>query len=197
MTRPKKMFVNLSKKEEYRFHILFSIHFQLEFNIGGWSMPDEATTHYEDVINEMTLGAKFLYDEFGIRPTVGWHPDTFGHSNQMAAIYADMGFDSFTFWRIHYAEDRKRKEQQELEFVWRGSKSLDAESDVFAHVFDSGYGSPDECEFLANSSGETWYWTDDNRWFQWDNDLPTYRHRSTHRSAQVQEQRRVSCQAIQ
>ena len=87
---------------------------RLEFNIGGWSMPDEATTHYEDVINEMTLGAKFLYDEFGIRPTVGWHPDTFGHSNQMAAIYADMGFDSFTFWRIHYAEDRKRKEQQEL-----------------------------------------------------------------------------------
>ena len=33
---------------------------QFEYNRGGWVMSDEAATTYEDVINEMTLGAKFI-----------------------------------------------------------------------------------------------------------------------------------------
>ena len=137
-------------------------------------MADEATCHYEDVINEMSLGAKFIYDEFGVRPTVGWHVDPFGHSSQMASLYHDMGFDVFAFWRIHYDDVNERKATQKLEFVWRGSQSSGAKSDVFSHYLDSGYGSPGECDFFANSGGECYYWTGDDRWLQWDDDLPTY-----------------------
>ena len=43
-------------------------------------MSDEATATYEDIINEMTLGAKFIYDEFGVRPTVGWRLTMACHS---------------------------------------------------------------------------------------------------------------------
>ena len=33
---------------------------RLEFINGGWSMHDEACTHYEDMINNMRLGHEFL-----------------------------------------------------------------------------------------------------------------------------------------
>lgn len=45
---------------------------RLEFVGGGWSMHDEACTHYEDMINNMMKGHDFLMKEFGIRPRIAW-----------------------------------------------------------------------------------------------------------------------------
>ena len=33
---------------------------QLEFINGGWSMNDEAVTHYVDIIDQMSLGSKYF-----------------------------------------------------------------------------------------------------------------------------------------
>jgi lysosomal alpha-mannosidase len=38
---------------------------RLEFTGGGWSMNDEATTHYSSIIDNMALGLKTLKDIFG------------------------------------------------------------------------------------------------------------------------------------
>ena len=38
---------------------------RLEFTGGGWSMNDEATTHYSAIIDNMSLGFKTLVDTFG------------------------------------------------------------------------------------------------------------------------------------
>lgn len=137
-------------------------------------MADEAGTHYEDIINEMTLGHKYIFDQFGVRPKVGWHIDPFGHSNQVSTLYSQMGFDAFSIYRIHHDDVDKRMADKNLEFVWRGSKSLDKESDIFVHVLDSGYAAPAECNFYATDAGQTYYWTPDDQWAQWDDDLPTY-----------------------
>ena len=45
---------------------------RIEFVNAGWSMHDEANTHYEDQINNMMIGHEFLMKEFGIRPHIGW-----------------------------------------------------------------------------------------------------------------------------
>ena len=37
---------------------------QIEFLNGGWCSNDEATTYYEDIIEQMTLGHDFLKKEF-------------------------------------------------------------------------------------------------------------------------------------
>ena len=148
---------------------------QFEFNLGGWVMSDEATATYEDVINEMTLGAKFIYDEFGIRPTVGWSIDPFGHSKEIEALYADIGMDAFGINRVHYADKENRIKNQKLEFVWRGSNSQGEKSDMFIHMMDNHYCSPEECDFFSNSSGDCMYRKDDNSWFQDNADLPTFK----------------------
>lgn len=138
-------------------------------------MSDEAAANYEDVINEMTLGAKFIYDEFGVRPTVAWSIDPFGHSKEIEAMYSDMGFDAFGINRVHYADKEQRTKNQKLEFVWRGSSSEGAKSDMFIHMMDNHYCSPKECDFFSNSSGECLYWKDDDLWFQDNAELPTFK----------------------
>ena len=75
---------------------------RLEFANGGWSMHDEACTHYDDLMNNMLVGHEWIVKEFGesARPKVGWHLDPFGHSNANPRLFAEMGFDSWFFARI-------------------------------------------------------------------------------------------------
>lgn len=53
---------------------------QLQFINGGWSMHDEACTHYVSMIENTAFGHRFLKEEFDYVPTVGWQIDPFGHS---------------------------------------------------------------------------------------------------------------------
>lgn len=48
---------------------------QFEFVNGGWSLNDELTAHYEDVITNMMKGHEFLTNEFEVAPNIAWHLD--------------------------------------------------------------------------------------------------------------------------
>ncbi|CAF3174305.1 unnamed protein product [Rotaria sp. Silwood2] len=63
---------------------------RLEFISGGWCMNDEGATHYSSIIDQHSLGAEFLRDQFGecARPKIGWQIDTFGHSREVASLFA-------------------------------------------------------------------------------------------------------------
>lgn len=63
---------------------------QLEFINAGWCMNDEAATDYNAIIDQMSIGLRFVEENFGptARPRVGWHIDPFGHSAQMATLHA-------------------------------------------------------------------------------------------------------------
>jgi hypothetical protein len=45
---------------------------QLQFVNGGWCMHDEATTHYVDMVDQTTLGHRYITQQFGVQPTVTW-----------------------------------------------------------------------------------------------------------------------------
>ena len=63
---------------------------QLEFINAGWCMNDEAATDYNAIIDQMSIGLRFVEENFGptARPRVGWHIDPFGHSAEMATLHA-------------------------------------------------------------------------------------------------------------
>lgn len=49
-------------------------------------MHDEAATHYIDMIDQTTLGHRFIKEEFGVTPRIGWQIDPFGHSAVQAYL---------------------------------------------------------------------------------------------------------------
>jgi lysosomal alpha-mannosidase len=72
---------------------------QLEIINAGWSMHDEATPIYEDMIENMMYGQKWVLEEFGQQPRIGWQIDPFGHSNTNARLFYEMGFEAMFFGR--------------------------------------------------------------------------------------------------
>lgn len=49
-------------------------------------MHDEASTLYIDMIDQTTLGHRFIKQEFGQIPRIGWQIDPFGHSSVQAYL---------------------------------------------------------------------------------------------------------------
>ncbi|XP_076327158.1 LOW QUALITY PROTEIN: lysosomal alpha-mannosidase-like [Tachypleus tridentatus] len=117
---------------------------QLEFIGGGWSMNDEATCHYNDIIDQMTWGFRRLSDTFGSCGIhlIGWQIDPFGHSREQASLFAQMYFDGLFLGRIDYQDKSKRQETQSMEMVWKGSDDLGPAADLFTGVLPNRYSPP-------------------------------------------------------
>ena len=117
---------------------------RLEFINAGWCMNDEAATHYNAIIDQMTYGLNFVQETFGpdARPRIAWHIDPFGHSSEQASLFAQMSFDGFFFGRIDYADKNLRLEQKRMELFWRGSRNLGQASDIFTGVLYNVYNPP-------------------------------------------------------
>ena len=49
-------------------------------------MHDEAAPHYIDMIDQTTLGHRFIIREFNVTPRIGWQIDPFGHSAVQAYL---------------------------------------------------------------------------------------------------------------
>ncbi|XP_072039300.1 lysosomal alpha-mannosidase-like [Amphiura filiformis] len=117
---------------------------RLTFINGGWCMNDEASTHYNAIIDQMTLGLKFIDDNFGScgRPLVAWHIDPFGHSREQASLFAQMHYDGFFFGRLDYDDKKHRLKETTMEEIWHASPSLGGHSDLFYGALYNGYGPP-------------------------------------------------------
>ncbi|XP_031378258.1 alpha-mannosidase At3g26720-like [Punica granatum] len=110
---------------------------------GGMCMHDEATTHYIDIVDQTTLGHRFIKEQFSVTPRVGWQVDAFGHSAVQAYLLgAEVGFDSLFFGRIDYQDGAKRRDDKSLEFIWQASKSLGTSAQIFSGAFPKNYEPP-------------------------------------------------------
>ncbi|XP_029732563.2 lysosomal alpha-mannosidase-like [Aedes albopictus] len=116
---------------------------RLEFIGGAWSMNDEATTHYQSIIDQFTWGLRLLNDTFGEcgRPKIGWQIDPFGHSREQASIFAQMGFDGYFFGRLDYEDKRQRLSMKDPEMIWKSSANLE-DSDMFTGILYNVYQPP-------------------------------------------------------
>ena len=60
-------------------------------------MNDEASTHYNAIIDQMSIGLRFISNTFNVRPSVGWHIDPFGHSAVQASLFSLVRHDNCYF----------------------------------------------------------------------------------------------------
>ncbi|XP_040480860.1 epididymis-specific alpha-mannosidase [Ursus maritimus] len=124
-----------SDRQKRQVHHLLATR-RLEFVIGGQVMHDEAVTHFDDQILQLTEGHGFLYETFGIRPRFSWQVDPFGASATTPTLFALAGFHAHIISRIDYDLKDSMQKTRGLQFVWRGSPSLSAEQEIFTHVLD-------------------------------------------------------------
>ncbi|KAJ8951627.1 hypothetical protein NQ318_012297 [Aromia moschata] len=117
---------------------------RLEVINGAWSMNDEAATHYQSVIDQYTLGLKFLQDNLGkcARPKVSWQVDPFGHSREQASLLSQFGMDAVFLGRIDIRDRSRRIADGAMEMLWTGSANLGSDSNIFTSVLHNLYGSP-------------------------------------------------------
>ena len=97
---------------------------QLTFTEGFWTQPDEAITHYSDVILNAEVGSRFLESEFGIcfKSKSIWQIDPFGHSIGLMDIFSRMEYSSFFFGRLDANDKKTRRDFNNMEFFWRRGK---------------------------------------------------------------------------
>ena len=57
---------------------------RLEIVSGGWVMPDEASSHYYAMIDQLMEGNQWVLETLGVKPVSSWSVDPFGHSPTMA-----------------------------------------------------------------------------------------------------------------
>lgn len=69
---------------------------------------------------------RLLNDTFGEcgRPKIGWQIDPFGHSREMASMFAQMGYDGLFIGRLDYIEKNNRLLNKTGEMIWHGSDNL-------------------------------------------------------------------------
>ena len=117
---------------------------QLVFTGGGWSMNDEAVTHYTSIIDNMETGLNWLVDNLGecAVTNIAWQIDPFGHSKEQARLFAEMGFEGLFFARIDKADKEIRKRDKSLQMWWYGGEEDEDTSKIFTGVFDNHYSSP-------------------------------------------------------
>ena len=124
---------------------------------GGWSMHDEATTNYEDMIDNMMIGHDFILKEFGVKPNIGLQIDPFGHSATNARIFAEMGFDAFFSARMDFGDKEMQKAEKSLEALWIPYKnSLGEDVKILHHLLYAHYCAPSGMGFDVGE-GDTWY----------------------------------------
>ena len=106
-------------------------------------MSDEATPYYEDVVDQMTIGLRWLQNTLNYVPDVAWHIDPFGHQASSATMFSQMGFQSFFFARIDYQDKDKRMSEKGLEMLWYPKlTNPDNSNYIFTHVNYYHYSPP-------------------------------------------------------
>lgn len=106
---------------------------QLELLGGGWVMPDEASTHYTAILDQMMEGHLWIAETLGLTINTSWAIDPFGHSPTIAYFNRKAGIKNMLIQRTHFAVKRHFAKRKYLEFHWQQPWGGDDKS-VFCHM---------------------------------------------------------------
>lgn len=97
-------------------------------------MPDEANSHYYNILYSLTEGQTWLKKTFNVTPVSSWSIDPFGHSPSLAYILKESGFENLLIQRTHYEVKKRLAQQKQLEFRWRQIWDNSGDTELFTHM---------------------------------------------------------------
>lgn len=100
---------------------------------GGWVQPDEASCHYSALVDQLTLGMRWLQENLGDcgRPRAAWQVDTWGHSVELASLLSQAGLHGLFLSRL--------PQNQASHFVWKADASLGEAGEIFTAAARLGW----------------------------------------------------------
>ncbi|OWF50816.1 alpha-mannosidase 2-like isoform X2 [Mizuhopecten yessoensis] len=107
---------------------------QLEIVLGGWVMPDEASTHYYSIIDQLMEGHQWLGENLRTKPVNSWSIDPFGHSGTMPYLWKSAGLENMVIQRIHQSTKAALARNKSLEFNWRQVWDTTGHTDILCHT---------------------------------------------------------------
>ncbi|XGW19828.1 hypothetical protein V3C99_003566 [Haemonchus contortus] len=113
---------------------------------GSWVMTDEANPYFPVSVDNIVEGFQFIHREFGVKPSVLFSLDPFGHSNSIAYLYSQAGVHREVINRISTDTKEYLRDLQAHRFIWRQYFDASDESDVWTHLLPySHYDIPSSC----------------------------------------------------
>jgi hypothetical protein len=98
---------------------------QLEILGTGVTENDEATTYYEDVLENKFNAIKFAREQLDTIPKTGWQIDTHGHSSTEALLNSRLGYNSMIISKISYKDKYDNFMKNALQTLWRPNNLKD------------------------------------------------------------------------
>ncbi|CAK1583462.1 unnamed protein product [Parnassius mnemosyne] len=119
---------------------------QIEIVTGGWVMNDEANSHWISIIQQLTTGHQWLFDNLGYIPKNAWAIDPFGHSSAQPYLLKLAGLENSVIQRVHYRVKKELALNRQLEFKWRQLWDGNGKTDMFTHMMPFySYDVPHSC----------------------------------------------------
>ena len=96
--------------------------------VGGWYLqPDCNMPSGESFVRQIRVGNAYFKEKFGVKPTLGFNVDPFGHTRGLVQILKKTGYDAYLFMRPG--------EMESGNFLWEGFDG----SQVIGHKIFGGY----------------------------------------------------------
>lgn len=107
---------------------------QLEIVLGGWVVPDEASTHYFSLIEQIIEGHQWILENLNVKPVNSWSIDSFGHSSTVSYLWKQTGLQNMVIQRVHGSVKGYLADKKSLEFRWRQFWDQSGSTDIMCHV---------------------------------------------------------------
>lgn len=97
-------------------------------------MPDEASTHYVSVIDQLIEGHQWLWENLRIKPLNSWSIDPFGYSGTAPYLWKLAGMENMVIQRVHQSVKASLISQKSLEFWWRQFWDKSGDTSILCHI---------------------------------------------------------------
>ncbi|KAI0980629.1 hypothetical protein GJ496_001278 [Pomphorhynchus laevis] len=105
---------------------------RFEILAGGWVVPDEASTGYESLIQQLVLGHQWIRSTINqtFSPKCGFNFDDFGYGSTMPEILYKANIRFTGIQRVHYIFKKILAKSKDLEFKW----TLQSGNSLLTHI---------------------------------------------------------------